>query len=150
MFIPAGRKFCDNCKNYVVKCDNCKNDFHERYIYEWSSKKHPSMQWVCARCLAKLRDEGTQVGEQVAAFKEAMQGKTSYAPNDLLRILHDVDPAMVTGFVRKAKMDNVIRIDAATGTIRVDVPSSRQRDEMSRRFENWLLFGSPWRPGEEQ
>jgi hypothetical protein len=106
------------------------------------------MQWVCARCLAKLRDESAHVGAQVAAFKEAMQGKVVYSPTDMRCMIHDVDPATITGFVRKAKMNHVIRLDAETGTIRVDAPSNQQRDELSRRFENWLLFGSPWRPDE--
>ncbi|NMC05718.1 MAG: hypothetical protein GYA24_10925, partial [Candidatus Lokiarchaeota archaeon] len=66
MVIPPGRGFCDSCKNYVVKCENCGGTFHERHIYEWRSKRHPSLKWVCARCLAKLRDESAVVGEQVA------------------------------------------------------------------------------------
>jgi hypothetical protein len=147
--IPPGRKFCDSCKNYIVKCDKCRNDFHERYLYEWHSHKHPSMQWVCARRLAKLRDEGAHVGEQVAEFKAALQGKVIHSTADMSRIFRDVDPAAVTGFVRKAKMDRVIRLDAESGAIRVDDPSSRELDELSRRFEKCLLFGSTWRPGEE-
>ncbi len=149
LVIPPGRKFCDSCKKYIVKCDNCGVDFHERFIYEWHSWKRRNMQWVCARCLAKLREESEFVNQQVAAFNNAMQGKVAYGATDIRRIFGDVAPTAITGFVQKAKMERVIRLDPETGIIRVNDPTSQERDELSRRFGNWLRFGSPWRPGEE-
>ncbi len=132
-----------------MKCENCGGEFHERFIYEWRSWKRRSIQWVCARCLAKLRDESAFVDKQVTAFKGAMQGKVAYGATDMRRIFGDVAPSAITGFVRKAKMERVIRLDPGTGIIHVNEPNSQERDELSRRFGNWLKFGSPWRPGEE-
>jgi hypothetical protein len=118
-------------------------------VHEARTPGSSSVRWVCARCLARLRDEGAFVADKVSAFKEAMQGKATYSMTDLHHLLHDVDPSTVARFVNKVGMGHVIRHDAATNTIHVNEPSDHEIDTLSHRFENWLRFGSVWRPSEE-
>ena len=85
--------------------------------------------------------DGNRVYERVLEFDKAASGKKSYNIGEFCKMLNDVEPDMITGFIKEFDNDFLIDFDVNKQRVMFNDPSPPELEIMGREFEKWLRFG---------